>query len=132
MVLNLLSTRSLNDCAVFLDRSFLRFQALSGVGDAVKAAERLERKAEALMLQSQEDSDDYAVFASHEALRVRRPAACLPPPGPRGAVVVLVPSGPVPASPGYAGLSRWAPRLHASKGGLKHAARTHMSRSVTV
>ena len=74
MVLNLLSTRSLADCAVFLDRSFLRFQALGSVGGTIREAEALERQAEALMAQSYEEGSDEAVYKLHDAARVR--AAC--------------------------------------------------------
>lgn len=76
MVLNLLSTRSLADCAVFLDRSFLRFQALGDVGDAVRQAEALERQAEALMKQSYDEGSDEAVYKRHDAARVRACCAC--------------------------------------------------------
>lgn len=71
MVLNLLSTRSLADCAVFLDRSFLRFQALGSVGGTIREAEALERQAEALMAQSYEEGSDEAVYKLHDAARVR-------------------------------------------------------------
>jgi superfamily II RNA helicase len=45
MVLNLLSTRTLPSCRSFFERSFARFQAVSGVQGMLDMADELERDA---------------------------------------------------------------------------------------
>ena len=49
MVLNLLSTRRLDDCRTFLDRSFLRYQGTAGHVAALQEAQRLECAANELL-----------------------------------------------------------------------------------
>lgn len=76
MVLNLLSTRSLEDCEHFLARSFLRFQTAGNVEETVAEAQRLESEAERL-LQRVEGAGDEALFKKFEAANVRCSEATL-------------------------------------------------------
>lgn len=69
MVLNLLSTRSLQACEHFLARSFLRFQTAGNVEETVAEAQRLESEAERL-LRLVEGGGDEELFRKFEAASV--------------------------------------------------------------
>jgi superfamily II RNA helicase len=71
MVLNLLSTRSLEDCEHFLARSFLRFQTAGNVEETIAEAQRLDSEAEAL-LRKLEGGGDEELVKRFEAAKVRQ------------------------------------------------------------
>lgn len=76
MVLNLLSTRTLQDCEQFLARSFLRFQTAGNVEETVAEAQRLESEAERLLRQL-EGGGDEELLKSFEAANVRTSVAVI-------------------------------------------------------
>ena len=54
MILNLLSTRTLQECRTFFERSFARFQATSGSDRTLDTAEKLEQEAAELSEKGEE------------------------------------------------------------------------------
>lgn len=69
MVLNLLSTRNLQDCEHFLARSFLRFQTAGNVEETIAEAQRLDNEAESMLRKLHGGDGD--LFKKYEAANVR-------------------------------------------------------------
>ena len=69
MVLNLLSTRNLQDCEHFLARSFLRFQTAGNVEETIAEAQRLDSEAESMLRKLHGGDGD--LFKKYEAANVR-------------------------------------------------------------
>ena len=68
MVLNLLSTRNLQDCEHFLARSFLRFQTAGNVEETIAQAQRLDSEAESMLREMEGGDGD--LFKKYEAASV--------------------------------------------------------------